>query len=98
MAKYLIDANLPFRLSIWQGKNFIHQFSLGDTWSDERIWDYAKESRLTIVTKDSDFSNRIIMSAPPPKIIHLRIGNMKLKGLDAFITQEWNKIVECSEN
>lgn len=66
-ADFLIDANLPYRLSAWQGESFIHQFKLGDTWPDERIWEYVEANNLTIVTKDADFSNRIMMSDSPPR-------------------------------
>lgn len=59
MAKFLIDVNLPYHFSIWQGENFIHQFDLGDTWPDKQIWEYGKENNLTIVTKDADFSNEV---------------------------------------
>ena len=40
MPKYLIDANLPYYFSIWKDGDYIHQVDLGDTWSDERIWEY----------------------------------------------------------
>jgi predicted nuclease of predicted toxin-antitoxin system len=60
MAEFLIDANLPYRFLIWQGNEYIHQFELGDEWPDIKIWNYAKARNLTIVTKDTDFSDRII--------------------------------------
>ena len=98
MAKFLIDANLPYHFSIWKGPNFIHQYDLGDTWTDEEIWNYAKENNLTIVSKDADFSNRIVVSNPPPKVIHLKIGNMKLKELYAFTSGVWNEVVQLSKS
>ena len=30
MAKYLIDANLPYRFSLWQGEDYSHVFDIGD--------------------------------------------------------------------
>ena len=78
MKKYLIDVNLPYYFSIWNTPEYIHQKDICDDWSDERIWTYAKENNLTIVSKDSDFSNRIMLKEPPPKVIHIRIGNMKI--------------------
>jgi predicted nuclease of predicted toxin-antitoxin system len=54
------------------------------------------KNNLTIITKDSDFSNRIIQSTPPPKVIHLKIGNMKLKDFTAFIEAHWKQIEELS--
>ena len=71
MPKYLIDANLPYYFSLWSGNDFIHVFDLNDEWSDSEIWEYAKGQNLTIVTKDVDFSDRMLMSDPPPKVIYL---------------------------
>ena len=96
MPKYLVDANLPYYFSLWNGKEFIHQVDLGDTWSDEQIWNYAKEHYLTIITKDADFSNRIILSEPPPKVIHLKIGNMKLNRLFEFLSENPEAIANFS--
>ena len=52
MAKYLIDANLPYYFILWNNTDYIHIKDLNDTWSDEQIWDYAKQNNLTIITKD----------------------------------------------
>ena len=43
MPKFLIDVNLPYRLSIWNSDNFIHQKNINDEWFDEQIWVYAKK-------------------------------------------------------
>jgi predicted nuclease of predicted toxin-antitoxin system len=79
MPKYLIHANLPYYFSIWNTPDYIHQNDIDDEWLDSQIWDYAIEHRLTIITKDSDFSNRILLKEPPPKVIHIRFGNVKMK-------------------
>ena len=76
MAKYLIDANLPYHFSLWAGDEYIHINELNDAWTDSEIWQYAQEHNLTIVTKDVDFSDRIMLSQPP-RIIHIKFGNMK---------------------
>ena len=79
MPKYLIDVNLPYRFSLWNSDDFVHQTNIDDEWTDEQIWEYAKENNLTIITKDADFSNRIIFHEPPPRVIHIRFGNMKMR-------------------
>ncbi|MBK8381508.1 MAG: DUF5615 family PIN-like protein [Ignavibacteria bacterium] len=38
--------------------------SLIDEWSDDLIWNYAKKNRLTIISIDADFSNRILLEDP----------------------------------
>ncbi len=98
MAKYLIDVNLPYRFSLWKSDAYIHQKDINDEWTDKQIWDYAKENNLTIVTKDSDFSNRIIFHRPPPKVIHIRFGNMKIREFFNIMTAIWNDIIDLSEN
>ena len=78
MAKYLIDVNLPYYFSLWNTSEYLHQKDIDDMWLDEQIWEYAKENDLTIISKDSDFANRILLKNPPPKVIHIKLGNMKI--------------------
>ena len=79
MAVYLIDVNLPYYFSLWNTVDYIHQKDINDEWTDEQIWVYAQQNNLTIITKDADFSNKIMLRQPPPKVIHIRLGNMKMK-------------------
>jgi predicted nuclease of predicted toxin-antitoxin system len=95
--KYLIDVNLPYYFSIWNKPEYIHQKDIDDDWSDDKIWKYAKENILTIVSKDSDFSNRIMLKEPPPKVIHIRIGNMKIKEFFQVIDNVWSEVILLSE-
>ncbi len=76
--KYLIDVNLPYYFSLWNTNQFVHVHDINDEWSDGKIWNYAKEHNLSIITKDSDFSNKILFAQPPPKVIHIRFGNLKM--------------------
>ena len=92
MAQFLVDANLPYYFSLWHNEDFIHQVDLGDSWTDEQIWQYAKENNLTIITKDADFSNRILLKEPPPKVIHMRIGNLKMREFFLLITKIWEQV------
>lgn len=85
MSKYLIDANLPRRVAVWSGNDFEFVTDINDEWTDSQIWEYGKLNDITIVTKDADFSHRIILAEPPPRIIHTRIGNMRLHELRSFL-------------
>lgn len=97
MAKFLVDVNLPYHFSLWNNKDYIHQIELGDTWTDRQIWDYAKSNNLIIITKDADFYNSILTSEPPPKVIHVRVGNMRLKELHFFLSKIWPDVTELIE-
>ena len=98
MLKFLIDANLPVYLSTWNSPEFVHQNSIDPEWKDSRIWEYATTNNLTIVTKDIDFSNRILFNNPPPKVIHIRYENMKLKIFYENISIVWDSVVELNAN
>lgn len=77
MAQFLIDANLPRRFALWNGPEFELVANYDEAWPDGQVWEYARCHNLTIVTKDADFSDRIMMTEPPPRVIHLRIGNQR---------------------
>lgn len=98
MAKYLVDVNLPYYFSLWNSNEYIHQKDINDEASDEEIWAYAKENQLTIISKDSDFSNKIMYRTPPPKVIHIRFGNMKMKDFFDKMTSIWPNVLEMSEH
>lgn len=88
------------RIAFLYGKanDYIHQFDIDDEWTDTQIWNYAIENNLTIITKDADFSNRIISHNPPPKVIHIKLGNMKMREFFTVTTAIWNDVLELSEN
>jgi len=89
VAKFLIDANLPYYFKLWNTPNFIHVLDLDDSCSDEFIWQHAKENGLTIVSKDSDFSSKLLLQGSPPKVIHLKFGNLRMKEFHQHISQAW---------
>jgi predicted nuclease of predicted toxin-antitoxin system len=98
MVKYLIDVNLPYYFSLWRGEQYLHQRDLGDGWTDRRVWDYAEARDLTIVSKDADFSVRILLSQPPPRVIHIRFGNLKMKDFHQVIARHWDQACELSRS
>lgn len=93
MLKFIVDENLPYYFSLWHSSEFVHVFDLQELSTDEEIWDYTKSQNLIIITKDADFSNRIILSSSPPEVIHLKIGNMKISELHQFLNKIWTEIM-----
>jgi predicted nuclease of predicted toxin-antitoxin system len=94
--RFLIDANLPYRFSLWSGEYFQHMRDVGETWTDSQIWQYARSHQLIIVTKDTDFSDRIMVSNPPPRVVHIRLGNMRMRDFHGLISDLWPQIVALS--
>jgi predicted nuclease of predicted toxin-antitoxin system len=98
VARYLIDANLPRWFSLWSGGDceFVHD--LGADWSDTEIWEYASANTLTIVSKDADFSDRVLASAAGPKVIHIRVGNLIMADLHHYLSRIWGDVCRTSES
>jgi predicted nuclease of predicted toxin-antitoxin system len=97
VAKYLIDANLPYYFSLWRGDNYKHVYDLGDDWLDGQIWTYAKQNDFCIVTKDADFATRVLLEEDPVHIIHIRLGNMTMRVFHQTISKVWAEVCLLSE-
>ena len=46
MAKYLVDANLPYYFSLWNNDDFVHVNDLAFLQTDSQIWDYCLSMRM----------------------------------------------------
>lgn len=92
MRGFLFDENLPVNIQFSPSLPVAHVRNLGESLSDTEIWAYAKVNDLVIVTKDADFSDRIITASPPPRVIHLRFGNMRKQDFHAFLSRVWPQI------
>lgn len=47
-----------------------------------------------LVTKDADFSERIVVSEPPPWDVHLRFGNLRRRDFHSFLARVWPHVEE----
>lgn len=92
MPEFIVDANLPFRISKWQSDKFVHVLDINPLWNDDEIWDYAKTRNLVIITKDKDFRIKQIMLGFPPKVVHIKFGNLKLKEFGKIINVCWDQV------
>ena len=70
----------------------INQAGIGDSPKDADIWTYANKTEATIITRDDDFYQMSLKQGFPPKVIVLRIGNMKKMELTAFLLKFKNDI------
>ncbi len=96
--KFLVDAQLPPALARFLaslGEEAIHVLDVGllDA-SDSAIWDFALKSDWIIITKDDDFQFRASVTAQPPKIIWVRVGNCSKQRLIEIFKVHWSIIKE----
>lgn len=96
--RYLIDVNLPYKFSYWNSPLFVHVREFSPVWKDSKVWEYAIEHNLTVITKDVDFSNRALNEPNTVKVIHLKCGNVSLKGLHSFLSGRWENVMELSQS
>jgi len=52
----------------------IHATELGMRLTDDQIWNEAKRLNRILVTKDTDFFDRMALVGPPPKVVWARFG------------------------
>jgi predicted nuclease of predicted toxin-antitoxin system len=97
MPKFLVDENLLYYFKLWHNDNFVHVHDLPGISTDQEIWEYAKKYSLVIISKDSDFSTRIMISSPPPKVILLKTGNLKIAQLYQFLNNNRTLILSDIE-
>jgi len=87
--KLLLDENLSPRLitslsDFFPESEHVHRCDLGSA-DDDAIWEYAKSQGFTIVSKDSDFSERSVLYGSPPKIIWIRAGNCSTEEIEQLL-------------
>jgi len=92
MRGFLFDENLPRVPSLQTRLPVTHALDLGSRPTDSQLWAHAQQNDLVIVTKDADFSQRIVLVEPPPRVVHLRVGNMRGREFAAWLEQIWPRV------
>lgn len=77
--KLLFDQNISRRVvgllpPAFAGSRHVTQLRLGSN-ADRAIWDHARASGFSVVSKDADFHQMSFLFGAPPKIVWLRLGN-----------------------
>ena len=96
--KLLLDENLSDRLvaslaDLYPGSEQILTLGLGGA-GDDVVWEYARFHGFTIVSKDSDFFDRSVLTGAPPKVIWIRLGNCSTQEVERVLR---SKVVEMQE-
>ena len=79
--KFLIDAQLPLRLARWmreQGHDVVHTRDLpdGNRTEDRDINRISMRERRTVVTKDGDFVDTLLLQQTPHRLLLISTGNI----------------------
>ena len=79
--KFLIDAQLPYRLKFWlvsKGFDTIHTTDLPNQnlTEDLTIADVADAENRIVISKDSDFLKLIILQDKPKRLLMITTGNI----------------------
>jgi predicted nuclease of predicted toxin-antitoxin system len=95
--KLLFDENLSPKLphllaTLFAGSVHVRECGLKGA-SDEAVYRFARTNGHAIVSKDSDFYQRILLHGQPPKLIWLRIGNCTRDDLLALLVKHEKDIL-----
>lgn len=96
--KFLIDENLPYQLGQILRINALHATRVSEQPTDTELWNYAKDNDLIILTKDTDFFDRLLLNGPPPKVIWVRLGNIRKQDLIETLVRRWPDITRLIAN
>lgn len=92
MKGVILDEILPGSLTLPTSLPVRHVSDLGESPTDSEIWSFASENDLIIVTKDADFSALLSVHEAPPKVVHLRFGNLRLREMKSLLEKKWPDI------
>ena len=92
MNHLLIDENLPASLAGILPLDCSHATDLGEQPTDRQLWLQARERNWVILTRDTDFFDRLMLEGPPPKVIWVRLGNIRRRDLESMLLRLWPRI------
>ncbi len=66
-------------------------------WENITHYTIGKVGGVSNYTKDTDFSDMIMLNNPPPRIIHIKLGNMKMRQFHQQTSKIWDDVCLMSE-
>ena len=90
----LLDENVSARLRTAFDVPVIHVSEWADGLKDWALWERARQESLVIVTQDADFTERMLVQEPPPWVVHVRTGNMRVADFRALLADIWLHVWE----
>lgn len=97
--KFLVDAQLPYRLKSWLNENgfeAIHTSELPERnlTGDLTIADVADQEKRIVISKDSDFLKLHILQSKPQKLLMITTGNIVNKELLEVFEQNFETVIK----
>ncbi len=98
--KLLFDHNLSPKLihrlaELFPNSNHVYHLEL-DRVEDRQVWQHAKTNDFTIVTKDGDYNELLILLGFPPKIIWIRRGNCSTNKIENILRKHYLDIQDLN--
>ena len=94
--KLLFDENLSHHLveglgDLYPGSTHVRNVGLEEA-DDQTIWSCAIGHDYVIVSKDSDFPERVLIEGGPPKILWLQLGNCSTAEIERLLREAHREI------
>ncbi|MEI6428678.1 MAG: DUF5615 family PIN-like protein [Pseudanabaena sp. ELA607] len=98
--KLLFDHNLSpklvYRLAeLFPNSNHVYHLGL-DRVEDRQVWQHSKTNDFTIVTKDGDYNELLILLGFPPKVIWIRRGNCSTNEIENILRMHYLDIQDLT--
>lgn len=99
--RFLVDENLSPKLvvalrSAYPGSTHVETLGLRGR-LDSDVWTAAREGGFAILTKDDDFAGMSVLFGPPPKVVHLRAGNVDTSAVVALLIEHGTRIARFEQ-
>jgi predicted nuclease of predicted toxin-antitoxin system len=96
MKPLIFDQNLSPRLvsrlaDLYQNSSHVEMVGLGSSF-DTDVWTYARQHGYTIVTKDADFGELLLLHGFPPKVVWIRRGNCATADIEVLLRNRFEAI------
>ena len=102
MIQFIVDTQLPPVLATYlrrKGWNAVHttNYPQAQFLTDSEIRAIATDENRIVVTKDEDFADYFWAKSSPPRVLLLRVGNIKNNDLINLFEANLNTVVELFE-
>lgn len=101
--KFLVDAQLPLQLVRWmrgQGHDAVHTKDLpeGNRTEDQEINRISQREERTVVTKDADFVDTLLLQQTPHRLLLISTGNISNAELLKLVEDNHDSIVSALQH